>query len=99
MTFPISLPPELAGGVYANFLAVWHTRHEFTLDFCSTQPMEQEDPDDPGSPVQVPSVVVSRVKIPVSLVFEILKALNDNMTRYEARFGLISQASEREEDA
>lgn len=100
--FTIDLPPELAGGVYSNFLAVWHTRHEFTLDFASTQAVIRPDDADPDSPVQVPCRVVARVKIPVSVIFDVLRAMNENMTRYESKFGEIStppKTTEQEEDA
>jgi hypothetical protein len=49
--FQILVPPELEGGVYANFVAVWHSAYEFTIDFCSTQPRHRSDPD---APVVVP---------------------------------------------
>ena len=45
--FQIAVPPELEGGVYANFLTAWHTAYEFTLDFSATQPTNISDPDDP----------------------------------------------------
>jgi hypothetical protein len=85
--FQIQIPNELEAGVYANFLSVWHTAYEFTLDFGVMQQVgEQEDSD---SALQVPVRVVSRVRIPVALLFEVLKALNTNMSGYEATFGPI----------
>ncbi len=85
--FEIQIAPELEGGVYANFLSVWHTPHEFTLDFAATQPPQVKDESDPNSPVRVPCRVVARVKIPATVVFELIRAINDNMTRYEQAFG------------
>jgi hypothetical protein len=83
----IDVPPELEGGTYANVLNVWHTAYEFTLAFGVMQQVgEQEDTD---SVLQVPVRVVSRVRIPVALLFEVLKALNTNMSGYEATFGPI----------
>ena len=38
--FNLQVPPELEGGVYANFLGVWHTGYEFTLDFAVIQPAD-----------------------------------------------------------
>ena len=78
---------EAEGGVYSNFVGVWHTAHEFTLDFCSTQPPQV---DESGESF-VPARVVSRVKIPPTMLFELLKALNTNMTSYESVFGEIRQ--------
>jgi Protein of unknown function (DUF3467) len=85
----MDVPPEEEGGVYANFLAVWHTAHEFTLDFAGMQPAQPADAEDETSPIVVPCRVVARVRIPVSVVFDVLRALNQNMTKYEERFGTI----------
>jgi hypothetical protein len=40
--FEVQAPPELEGGSYANFLSVWQTPFDFTLDFCSTLPARQD---------------------------------------------------------
>ena len=84
----ITLPPELEGGTYSNVLHVHHTAYEFTLDFGVMRPAEQ---DQAGAPVRVPVRVVARIRIPVTLLFEVLKALNQNLTNYEATFGPISE--------
>jgi hypothetical protein len=85
----LDVPPELEGGTYANVLNVWHTAYEFTLDFGVMQ--QVGEPEDPDAAVQVPVRVVSRVRIPVTLLFEVLKALNTNMTGYESTFGPIRE--------
>ena len=87
--FELAVPPELESGVYANVLGVWHTVYEFTLDFASMQPPQVRDEDDPASPAVVPCRVVSRVTVPVTGVFDLIRALNENMTKYEERFGEI----------
>lgn len=93
--YELRVPPELEGGVFANFLGVWHTAHEFTLDFAATLPAEPtETPDGPA--LRVPCRVTARIKVPPTLVFEILKALNTNMTGYEERFGEIRRPGEPE---
>jgi Protein of unknown function (DUF3467) len=94
--FQIQVPNELEPGVYANFLSVWHTAYEFTLDFGVTQP-PQIDQEDPDAPVRVECRVVSRVKIPVTVLFDVLRALNENMTRYEQVFGEIKRPEPPEE--
>ena len=83
----IDVPPDLEGGTYANVLNVWHTAYEFTLDFGVMQ--QVGEPEDADAALQVPVRVVSRVRIPVTLLFEVLKALNTNMTGYESTFGSI----------
>jgi hypothetical protein len=85
----IEVPAELEGGTYSNVLNVWHTAYEFTLDFGVMQAVGQQA--DPEAPLQVPVRVVARVRIPVTLLFEVLKALNTNMTNYEAAFGPIGE--------
>ena len=42
--------------------------------------------------------VVSRVKIPVTVLFDVLRALNENMTRYEQVFGEIRRPEPPEDD-
>jgi hypothetical protein len=92
--FEIQIAPELESGVYANFLSVWHTAHEFTLDFAATQPPQVPDETEPTSPLRVPCRVVARVKIPVTVVFALIRAIHDNMTRYEQSFGEIQRPGE-----
>ncbi len=77
---------DLEGGVYSNAVTVWHTGHEFTLDFAAALPMRTDD----AGQVTYPFRVVSRVKLPVSVIFDLLQAINTNMTMYEENFGAIS---------
>jgi hypothetical protein len=94
--FDFRVPPELEGGVYANVLGVWHTGHEFTLDFAAIQPSVA--PANPTEPTTVPCRVVTRVKIPPSVIFEIMRALSQNMTLYENKFGEIKRPGSTQED-
>ena len=85
--FTFNVPEDLQTGRYANILGVWHSPHEFTLDFSvSGQPIP---PEGPGEPPIVPCDVVARVKVAPSLVFDLLEALNENMTHYEQNYGEI----------
>jgi Protein of unknown function (DUF3467) len=93
-TFEIQVPPELETGAYANFLSVWHSPYEFTLDFGVALQAQPTDPEDESAGVIVPARVVSRVKIPTTVIFDVLRALNENMTRYEASFGDIRRPGE-----
>jgi len=87
--FDLRVPPDLEGGVYANFLGVWHTAHEFTLDFSATLPAEPTQMTEMGAVMHVPCRVTARVKVPPTLVFDIIRALNENLTGYEEKFGAI----------
>ena len=89
-TAQLVIPPELEPGVYANFASAWHTAYDFTLDFAVMMPPEPEDPEDADSPPRMRCQVQSRVRIPVGLIFDLLRMINENMTRYEEMFGEIS---------
>ena len=80
------VPDDIEGGAYANSVSIWHTGHEFTFDFGSSLPPHQDDDGE----VTVPFKVVARIKLPVSVIFDMLQAINTNMTKYEEVFGPIS---------
>ena len=88
-TFSFQVAPELAAGRYSNMLGVWHSPHEFTLDFAVTMPVVHADGAD--GPPTVPCEVVARIKVSPSLIFDLLRALNENMTQYEQNFGEIKR--------
>lgn len=78
-------PPSDPGGNFADFVAVWQTAENFVLDFAAiTQPLEP--PGEDGSQ-KIHAQVVTRVRIPPSQVFEIMKALEQQLTQWEARTG------------
>jgi len=76
----VSVPPEVRHGTYANFLAISHSPHEFTLDFCQVMPSGE------GT---VTAEVVDRIRIAPTMVGRMIQALNTNMTTYEERFGMV----------
>jgi hypothetical protein len=77
----ITVPDEAKRGEYANFLVITHSPHEFTLDFC--QVITGTDPNN------MQAEVVSRVKLAPTMVGKVIRALNDNLTGYEEKFGLV----------
>ena len=92
--FDLRIAEALEGGVYANMVAVGHTPHEFTLDFSTMEPAQAKT-DDAGV-VAVPCRVTSRVRLPVSLIFDLLQAINTNLGIYESRFGPIRRPGDAE---
>ncbi|BDV31701.1 DUF3467 domain-containing protein [Microbacterium terricola] len=87
--FEIDLPPELIGGAYADFANVWHTPNVFVMDFLTlAQPVsEQIDPETGESRTVVPARVVSRIRIPPEQVFELAKALTQQLEFWEQETG------------
>ena len=84
-TLDFYIPDDLEPGAYANALAAWHTEHEFTLDFAAAQrPRVNEDGE-----VVLPCRVVTRVKLPATMIFDVIRELNRDMTEYEQQFGEI----------
>ena len=75
----VSCPPHLQSGTYSNNMVVMHTKEEFVMDFLMIVP-----------PV---GTVTSRVIISPGHMKRMIKALQDNIARYESKFGVI-QASE-----
>ncbi len=75
----LHMPDDLAAGVYASMAAVWHTEHEFTLDFF-VQATPGAVTDEQGQPV-TPYRGVARVRIPPSVIFEVARAIADNISR------------------
>jgi hypothetical protein len=87
------VPRTLEAGVYANHFSVWHTAHEFTLDFAVARPLNDAEEGELG---RARSPVVVRVRLPVTMVFEVIRRLNSDMTAYEQRFGEIPRIDETE---
>jgi hypothetical protein len=58
-------------------------------------PEDEENPDDP---VTVPCTVVSRIRIPTSLIYDVFRALDGNLDRYEKAWGEIREPEPPEEE-
>ncbi len=76
----LELSQETAQGKYANFAVISHTPNEFVLDFAASFP---------GQPA---ALVVSRIVTNPRHAKALLRALAENVQRYEAAFGAIEEA-------
>ena len=72
----IRLPPELEGGTWANFAAISHSMHEFTIDFVRM--------NFDGS-VPINGVVVQRINMSPLLAQQLIDALQQNWQGYAAK--------------
>ena len=70
-------------------MVVWHTYHEFTLDFSVAPTVPTGVTDESGNAV-IPSRVVARIKVPHSVIFEIARAISTNVDEYEQAFRAIT---------
>lgn len=71
----IELDPAVANGVFVNLAMVNHTDAEFTLDLMYLQPQQPR------------AVVRARAILTPKHLKRLLHALEENLGRYEARFG------------
>ena len=84
--FNVRVPDSIEAGVYANLLSIWHTAYESTLDFSVSLPVEQTE--EPVG-IVIPARVVARVKVPPTIVFDMIRAIGETLTGYESLFGSI----------
>ncbi len=80
----IQVPPEVAQGAYVNLTLVNHTETEFVLDFIYIQPLEPR------------ATVRSRIISSPRHAKRLLAALQENISRHEARFGPVDASSSNE---
>ena len=74
----IKFTDDVLRGVYANLMQVTHTKEEFVLDFANVFPPQ--------------GIMTSRIIISPGHLKRIVKALDENMKRYEGKFGPIEEA-------
>jgi hypothetical protein len=86
--FEVSILPELEGGVYASFANLWHGPDVFTIDFASLSAPPERVEDEMGTAFnRFQTRVVARVRIPPSQVFELMKALEIQLSAWETETG------------
>lgn len=78
----IKIKDEDLKGCYANLMMVRHTKEEFSLDFVNTF---------------APPVLASRIITSPGHIKRMVKALSENIERYEKEHGKIEQAESSEE--
>ncbi len=76
----LNLPAHLQAGVYTNNMLITHNREEFVMDFSFIIP-----------PV---GTVTARIITSPGHIKRIISALQDNVKKYESKFGTIIQAEE-----
>jgi hypothetical protein len=75
----IELPDDMAEGVYSNLAIIAHYPQEFVVDFLRIMP---------GIPK---AKVKSRIVLTPEHAKRLMKALIDNVKKYEAQFGTINE--------
>ena len=79
----VHVPQRLLGGVYANQMLIRHTREEFVIDFVNLFPPQ--------------GVVTARVIVSPGHLKRMIGAMQENLRKYEERFGQVATAPSPEE--
>ncbi len=75
----IELPEEVAEGIYSNLAIISHSHSEFVVDFIRLMP-------------NVPKAKVkSRIILTPPHAKRLLRALADNLKKYEKQFGTVEE--------
>lgn len=69
--------PEVMAGIYANFANVSHSEYEFTVTLGRVD-HEVED-------TEIPGVAVARLNLSPPFMKELIEALQDNYSKWQAR--------------
>jgi hypothetical protein len=85
--FTIEADRAVAPGVYSNLMMITHRRGEFVLDFLFVQPQR-------GQRGEAVAMLRSRVIATPEHTKRVLRALEENVRRYEAAFGPIEEATD-----
>lgn len=83
----IQIDPQQGTGVYSNLMMISHRKEEFILDFLFLQP--QRAPHGPAV-----ASLRARVVTSPEHAKRILRALQENLRRYEDSFGIIEEATD-----
>jgi len=74
----IKITDEVMKGVYANNMQIMHTKEEFVLDYMNILPPS--------------GIMNSRVIVSPGHLKRMVKALSENLKKYEDQFGEIKEA-------
>jgi len=69
-------------GFYSNLMQIFHTKEEFCLDFFNVFPPQ--------------GILISRIIVSPSHLKRMIMALEENLKKYEEKFGKIEVAKEPE---
>src|SRR5580698_1285805 len=73
----IELPEDVAEGIYSNLAVITHSNSEFIIDFIRLMP---------GVPK---AKVKSRIVLTPQHAKRLMKALKDNMSKFESMYGTV----------
>ena len=75
----ITLPEDIQEGIYSNLAIITHSDNEFVVDFISVMPNTPQ------------ARVASRIVLTPQAAKRFMRAMSENVARYEAQFGTIKE--------
>jgi len=94
----VDVQPGAAAGVHADYASVWTTPETCVIDFlCVTEPIRPQVGEDGVSRPLVNTTLVSRVRIPPTHVWELMKALEKQLSAWETKHGKQPRGQSHEE--
>jgi hypothetical protein len=86
--FDVEMSAEVEVGIHADFVNLWHTPDTIVLDFASLRHPPYLQVEDSGTQVAVaPTRIVSRVRLPPRQMWELMRALEKELTAWENETG------------
>jgi hypothetical protein len=85
--YTLEVPDGVVDGHYADLASLWHTRDVFVLDFAALKEAPQRAEHDGAAVLHHQTRVVTRVRIPPTQVFELMKALELQLSAWEKETG------------
>jgi hypothetical protein len=85
--FEIVTPDAQIAGVHADLVGVWHTPDSFVFDFSVVSSPASVHVEGGRRVVTQPAQVVSRVRMPPSQIFEVMRALEQQLSNWERENG------------
>ncbi len=85
--YNVEIPDDVVNGHYADLASLWHTRDVFVLDFAALKGAPQRAEHEGAAVLHHQTRVVARVRIPPAQVFELMKALESQLSAWEAETG------------
>lgn len=83
----VQVDPQRGNGVYSNLMMISHRKEEFILDFLFLQPQKAQQG-------QTVATLRSRVITSPEHAKRVLRALQENISRYESTYGPIQEATD-----
>lgn len=86
--FEVEMTPEVEVGIHADFVNLWHTPDTVVLDFAALRQPPYLQVEEPGTEVAIaPTRIVARLRLPPRQVWELMRALEKELTAWESETG------------